>query len=165
MTLSGGNISNSSASSNSIGGVTLSGGNISNASTTSNNIGGVTLSGGTVVAPSTSNSTITLSGLPSLAYNTATGAFVQRGFGQIIAYGSVNNTEGMFLFQRGGSLSNVGAIYTFTFTTALPDANFIITYGGAQNVTFYTTGRTRSGFTFTNSANSSTIILDFAVVY
>ena len=131
-------------------------------------IGGVTLDGGTVLAPSTSNSTLTLSGLPSVAYNTATGAFVQRGLGQIIAYGSINATlSPAFELTRGGTLSGIGGpTPQFTFTSPLPDKNYIVTYGaGGQSNTFFTTGRSTTGFTFSNSVGNNNIIVDFTVVY
>jgi hypothetical protein len=112
------------------------------------------------------NATLTLSGLASLAYNPTTKEVVQRGFGQIIAYGSINYTQSpSYGLARGGTITNTGATFTFTLTTALPDRNFLITYGAAQNITFFTTARSSSNFSFSNSADRSDIIVDFTVVY
>ena len=130
-------------------------------------VGGVTLSGGTIFAPTISSGNT--GGLPSLAYNTVTNEIVQRGVGQIVAYGSINTTgSGYALYKGCSAASNATGEYTVTFTTTLSDSRYAITYGSSDSTAgkhYYTTGRLAGSFTFSNTASAPLTMVDFTVIY
>ena len=115
------------------------------------------------------SATTTLSGLPSLAYNTVTNEVVQRGFGQIVAYGVLDS--GVFNVARGFTSSISVPDITITFSSSLSDANYAVTLGqrNAAYTSFcYAKSKTSTGFVITQLGpppSTGDMNVDFTVVY
>jgi len=107
----------------------------------------------------------TLSGFPSLAYNTTTREVVQRGIGQIIAFGSLFVSTVQQYKLRNCTYTVIGNITRINFTNSFPDIDYAVTIASVGGQVYYVSGKTNSDFFLENLNTPGVFNVDFTVVY